>query len=453
MKKLLLLIFLLSVLVGMAEAADYYVDATLGDDLSLGTSVAEAWQTISGSLTVSSGDTVYFAKDLTYSDCLTVSADNLTYSSYGTGELPIIYGIRAEEYDNLSISNIEFRRNGGKRAATILGCNGVTFSNCLFDGEDIDHYAQQQLVRVEKKDTTWSENVTFNNCIIRNGGVIQGTNNGGGLCFNFGSRNCTVKNCIIYDNDEVNLQCFSTDNDYRCTEMLFQDTIVYNTDNDITASSFGINLGYRTDDSIIERCYSYNNKQPIAIDANTKRNIVRNCIMENGYWLFRIIANANGDALNNEVYNNTMISTNPDTITGLDIYQTGDAINDGNIIKNNVIYAQNSNFFFMYVYAGVDNLTLDYNCYYTPVTSNNFRWKGTNYTYFNYNNYKAASSQDANSIATAPLLRSDYYPLGNSPLIGAGTPLSTVTDDYNGTARKNPPTIGAYEYAPKMRIN
>jgi len=32
-----------------------------------------------------------------------------------------------------------------------------------------------------------------------------------------------------------------------------------------------------------------------------------------------------------------------------------------------------------------------------------------------------------------------------SPAIGAGVPLSNVTADFNGTARPNPPAVGAYQ--------
>lgn len=36
-----------------------------------------------------------------------------------------------------------------------------------------------------------------------------------------------------------------------------------------------------------------------------------------------------------------------------------------------------------------------------------------------------------------------FYPLAGSPLIGAGTPVGGLTDDYYGTSRPNPPWLGA----------
>lgn len=64
-------------------------------------------------------------------------------------------------------------------------------------------------------------------------------------------------------------------------------------------------------------------------------------------------------------------------------------------------------------------------------------------------NIQTATTKDANSIDTNPLLNSatNVQPGLGSPLVGVGDNSTGVTIDYLGTLRNNPPTIGAYENA------
>jgi hypothetical protein len=48
-------------------------------------------------------------------------------------------------------------------------------------------------------------------------------------------------------------------------------------------------------------------------------------------------------------------------------------------------------------------------------------------------------TSESNINAIVPTLTS------SSPAIGAGVSLSNVTTDFNGTARPNPPAVGAYQ--------
>jgi hypothetical protein len=93
---------------------------------------------------------------------------------------------------------------------------------------------------------------------------------------------------------------------------------------------------------------------------------------------------------------------------------------------------------------------------------------GTTFTVINYNDYyssgaaigflgsevadfaawQTATGQDVNSFSSDPLFNSNtnLQPQNGSPLLGAGTPITGITTDINGTARSlTAPTVGAYE--------
>src|SRR5207249_11170588 len=59
-----------------------------------------------------------------------------------------------------------------------------------------------------------------------------------------------------------------------------------------------------------------------------------------------------------------------------------------------------------------------------------------------------------NSISADPLFTSasNLRPQAASPLIGAGQTIGGITTDIDGNTRQSPPTIGAYEAVPNMRL-
>ncbi|HNL65887.1 MAG TPA: hypothetical protein PKL81_12380, partial [Ferruginibacter sp.] len=85
---------------------------------------------------------------------------------------------------------------------------------------------------------------------------------------------------------------------------------------------------------------------------------------------------------------------------------------------------------------------INYNDYFAPVTGYN----GTT-EYANLAAWQGASAQDVNSVAVDPQYTSttNLNLLAASPLIGAGTTLAGVTNDYTNSTRNSPPSIGAYE--------
>jgi hypothetical protein len=95
------------------------------------------------------------------------------------------------------------------------------------------------------------------------------------------------------------------------------------------------------------------------------------------------------------------------------------------------------------------NLTIDYNDYYSEDILGNYN--GTDKT--TLGDWQTATGEDANSITTDPdFVNSggtdpeDYKPGG----FLEGNTVSTITEDYAGTTRDDPPTMGAYEYESKL---
>ena len=98
--------------------------------------------------------------------------------------------------------------------------------------------------------------------------------------------------------------------------------------------------------------------------------------------------------------------------------------------------------------AAASDLHLDYNCYYRP-TGVMITYDGTNYGLADFATYQAAKSQDADSIATEPLLTSatDFHLLSTSPCINAGVNVGLTTDYAGNRVPQGAGVdIGAYEY-------
>ena len=82
-----------------AHATDYYVDATQGVDANPGTSPEQAWKTLTkvSGFALAAGDRVFFQRGESWRGQLRISrsgtvAAPITFSAYGSGELPLING-------------------------------------------------------------------------------------------------------------------------------------------------------------------------------------------------------------------------------------------------------------------------------------------------------------------------------------------------------------------------
>ncbi|MDX5321635.1 MAG: right-handed parallel beta-helix repeat-containing protein, partial [Bacteroidota bacterium] len=136
-------------------------------------------------------------------------------------------------------------------------------------------------------------------------------------------------------------------------------------------------------------------------------------------------------------YHNSVLNTN----TGEAIQYNGLA-SAGNRIKNNIFRANTGQA--VYVSNSTGLVEMDYNDLFTSGTYVG-RW-GSSYA-GDVNEWRVLSSQDANSLSFDPQFASDTDLTASSPaLANAGTPLTEVTTDINGVARKSTPSMGANEY-------
>lgn len=129
---------------------------------------------------------------------------------------------------------------------------------------------------------------------------------------------------------------------------------------------------------------------------------------------------ATGMNIRNNVFANSRVSYTGSKAFA--IYFAGTALPSGTVIDYNDYYASGTQA--VLGYLSVDRPTLT--------------------------DWQAITTQDANSVSIDPIFNSNtvLIPYTNSPLVGLGTPISTVTVDLLGNTRSaTAPTLGAYENA------
>ena len=167
------------------------------------------------------------------------------------------------------------------------------------------------------------------------------------------------------------------------------------------------------------------------------------------YGIYETGAAAN----NNNLYFNTIYIDGVPTSGTLNSYALYNASNTNTRnFRNNIFVNARSNsgatgkHYAIYL-AGLTNLTIDYNDYYTSGTGSVLGYYTADRTYLS--DWKVATLQDINSISLNPNFASaggttatNYVASSSSLYAISGTGIST---DYAGTTRINPPTMGAFE--------
>lgn len=121
-------------------------------------------------------------------------------------------------------------------------------------------------------------------------------------------------------------------------------------------------------------------------------------------------------------------------------------------IRNNIFYKANDSLLYISSgsWNGLNNLTLDYNCWYQP-SGLLINYQGTTYTSDHFSTYQIQKGKDNHSIQSDPKLidvtNYNFRLLSNSPCINTGINIG-LTADYDGTAVPQGPgvDIGAFEY-------
>lgn len=461
-------------------AADdcYYVDATNGNDANTGLSPSVPLQTIAAvnALTPSPDGSVLFKRGETWSGTITIPSAGIaesliTLGAYGSGAQPILNGgasaaiqVTAASRGYWRIQNLDIRCTGdvedGARGihhragagwdedvpgwiiedctfncgVKIRGANSVIRDN-TFDGSG--NAQAKHTVSIEETLSTSAliEGNTVSNCLGRGIWLL-------GIGSNPIVRDNTVHDVTVLGGAEgygIDIDGYPA----AISGVLVEGNRVYTTD------GAGIEL---------ENCIV----SPIVQD-----NIVSGCGTDGieviAYDAHDTVPDYRGVATNGEIYNNLIY----ECVRGVAIYRTA----SWEFYHNTIADCSGAGVLIWYdsgVQSQVANLTWqnniardcpeviasrydvdilnthDYNCYDAGAFT-----VDTPFATRNFSEFQAATSQEANSMASDPLFvnatNDNYHIQVTSPVIGAGTDVGIATD-LDGVTRGSPPDIGAYEY-------
>lgn len=460
MRKLLTILFLL--ISTFAGATNYYVKNG-GNDGAAGTSDANAWATIErvNSASYSPGDSVLFKCGDAWREYISLNvrsgsaAGRVIYSSYGTGEKPIIYGSKQEkstddwvdqggniwrnsdaEFD-VEVGNLIF--NGGTstgwRVFTTPTSQGRFYYNATSDYVD--------LYSVGNPATYYSDvecALKIFDGLITIGGDDYVTIDGfhllyagrHGIAMTNGASNISIRNCdieFIGGGLSGSTRLGNGIESYgSATNILIENNYIAN------VYDSGLTLQY------ISGAVSVSN-------WIARNNILYHCDLGLEFWMWNTTGTVNG------VYfqNNTCVGSGygwshaqkTANLMGYDIYTSFmDATYSNIYVRNNIfsgalLYAIRT--------AGdwaIQGIEWDYNLFNAPVV---VRRSTTNYT--TLAQWQAYSGNDLHSVSDNPDFTSstDFHLTEVSPAIDVALGVG-ISYDYDWNLRDANPDIGAYEY-------
>ncbi|HUK88988.1 MAG TPA: PKD domain-containing protein [Blastocatellia bacterium] len=413
---------LIGVAAADAQAATYYVSPS-GNDSNSGT-ISSPFATPGHALNAAStGDTVYLrGGTYTLTQPLNVGVDNLTIASY-TGESAAITGTVNDtnvllymiyiSSNNVSLVGLDI--SGGSyfgvklesNTGTVIqncnihdnGCDNIKMylsDNVLFEGNQMGPNGNR-----DDSDAQCINAVACNGAHVRNNYFHDSAQNG--LYFKGGSTGCVIEQNLV-----------------------------------VNSGYAGILLGQDTDEQFMR-------------DGTQFEAI--NCIARNN-----IVVNAGGCGIgtwsgnNLQVENNTLYNVAQSYNGGLYNCANSRTVQSQQItFKNNIVVVTSSRPMF-YCIDISDQLMSDNNLYFNPNGGYGF-WMETPSTGNYWNNisdWQSGMGADAHSLTQHdPKLDSsnNYKPESGSPALGAGVPVSGVTNDYAGTTRPQggPFDIGAWQ--------
>lgn len=464
--------FFLVIFKTSAFAEIYYVDATGGLDTNTGIAIDQAWQTISkiNSSSFVSGDSVLFKRGEIWtmgaSDTI-LGTSGVTYSAYGTGDLPIIDGDNVAEVfisngkTEIVLNSLDLR-NGLNANAQFIESSFIEVINCEMSGAGNDNL----IFITNNTNVTVTGGVYFNpvrrvagtfvsNIELADGGSnftisdveLYGAENAGITIHNHSQTdpqgktdmptNITIENINSHDNAGYGINVMTQD----VTEEVALS---------VTNSSFNTNnTGIRIQKTTPSTGYVHGS---LLFDQNTIANntayayyiegddvTIQRSLVYGTAWQGRVISSKNFN-----LYNNTF-SLTPSSALWM-LYIMGGTRVDGINVINNIFYMGNTSGMFVGSAASSNtNLVIDYNEYYFSPYTGNARWMngGTSYSFANW---VSVVENDVNGLGPTsnPLFTDastyDFTLQTDSPAINTGVDVGLI---YNGVA----PDLGAYEYA------
>jgi len=431
-------------------AATYYVSPS-GADTNAGTSLSTPVKTIKAALNKAnlSGDIVYVMTG-TYVETVSIGQSGITLSAYLNNK-PIIDGtttlprgdwgaLISVNGNNNTISGFEVKNSNSTGA--YLGGYGIQVigHHNTISKMNINHSWETGIIvngdyNIVEDSMVWqnSRRNSTNTGQVTSGwaaGLSAARNNSSSALKSGINSYATLRRNTVFNNWGEGLSCFEAD---HCT---LEDNIVYD--------NWTVNL-YLSDstDSLVQRNMVYissqpaiatrNNKSPsgitLADEVSNKPRSANNTLINN------LIYNADVDAFSwtqvaNSGLNNVLIANNTIVDGGL-FTGAGDIVNTNSQISNNIILGTDS---------AVPNKT--------GILFSNNNWSVVP-PILASTNIAGDPKIARTGTTTAGTLTADYFKLlANSPMIGAGVPLTSVTTDFFKVTRKaTSPDIGAHEFS------
>ena len=494
----LVLIILIPTL--LSAQSDFYVSPA-GNDANDG-SLATPWKTIQKAAnTVTPGSTVHVRAG-TYTEVVTINVSGsasgmITFQNY-PGETPVLDAasltvppgdagmfliidksyitIRGFELQNYKTAT----KNNTPIGISIRGtAHHITISNNKI--HNIEHNGTSSSGTDAHGIAVYGTSGTqsINNIIIDNNELYAlKLGSSESLVVNGNVENFRITNNKVHDNNNIGIVAIGFEGTASANDQarngIISGNLVYNIE------SYG-NVAYGTDrsadgiyvdggrDIVIERNIVYRSNIGIELasehsgkstsNVTMRSNFISNCgvagIAIGGYDTKR------GSTDSCRILNNTLYAN--DTLH----WESGEFMLSymvrRNVIKNNIVYANNQNVFMSNTFTQDTANDIDYNLYYflpgsTNSASFQYQWKNVQYATFAA--YKAASGNDTHSLTVDPLLQNlttvppDLHIKASSPAINAGVNVDSVgTLDIDGAARLvGVIDIGADEFSSGTKV-
>ena len=353
------------------------------------------------------------------------SAVNLSFSA--TAEENYIIKISAA--DNLVFRKMTLTA-GSSDYSRIFSINGSsrndTIENCILNGSGSDG---------NQNSAIFAGDALINNIYIRNNSIYSGRE---GISLNAYEPHASGIEIItntLYNQTEHGIYVED------CDATVIKGNLASTS---VPSSYYGIQLEDCDDDNIItyNRIFSSNQYGGIKIDKCTgsfaqRTLIANNFVSIEGNSKTYGISTDESDYAN--VFYNSVNITNTNTGSCAFYNYSG-----SNIQVKNSIFANSGGGYAYYTNSGSAISASDHNDLFATGESFAY-WEGEQ---INFNDFKAASGTDANSVAAHPGFISSTDLHVTSPFLdNTGTPLSEVSDDIDGEARDGAnPDIGADEF-------
>jgi len=285
----------------------------------------------------------------------------------------------------------------------------------------------------------------------------------------------TITNNVVHDNNNIGIVAIGFEGEcVGCSDALDQardgviaDNLVYNIDsqgnpsygNERSANGIYVDGGARI---VIERNIVHDSNIGIELASEhggkaTSDVTVRSNFVYRSQTIGMSIGGYDkqrGSTENCRIVHNTLYDNDTDHSGGGELLMQYDT--QGNVIENNIIYANSQNQFIANEFTLNSGNTIDHNIYYSTAGAAGSFWVWKTTPYDGFAAWKAGSGNDASSLFTDPMLVSpaagNLHVSAGSPAIGAAVALAggaAGTLDIDSTARVSggAAEIGADELA------